>query len=330
MILLSSHVREARACMHATRITTTHQSHTHKEGVSLMSPVPSVIVPSPRAAVSRLSWLYPPASPPPEREPGRITFLSPGDRAGHVESVRGWRQQQRAERDAGIVSSMSQVLIPFFRCTLCGICIGPGYYEQELYVYPVAPGATICLRDDAMHTFTDGVWLLVCGGCARHRRRGIPEFFRVVDASCWTTNRLIAREGERVRSPCIRTEVSLLRAAITQYVLARLQYLISLLALSIGGSALLHPLLPLLHLLTSLPMEPGAGGREEERTNTHRASPLSQGEEEEGSLLLSHVLLQKKRQVREHPARHLHPQVIRRRQGQKRLVADTTPSPLAS
>ena len=180
--------------------------------------------------------LFQPTTPP-------VRYCSPGIRGAQVESVRGWRAQAKSAQAAGIESSMKKVLISFYRCDVCGIHIGPGYYEQTMYLYPVHDQSINCI-DGPMQHF-ESAWLKVCGGCAHDRRRMVPEWLCLLKPEHWTTTVLLCQEGETPVATDMmnRAQMTALRRAIHEYVNAMYQYVFSLLFLSTH--------LPLTHLIAS-------------------------------------------------------------------------------
>jgi hypothetical protein len=58
-------------------------------------------------------------------------------------------------------------------CDVCGIQIGAGFWEQELFLYPVQD--TTITKDEPIHY--DSALLRACGSCAE--RRNLPQWLRV-------------------------------------------------------------------------------------------------------------------------------------------------------
>lgn len=165
---------------------------------------------------------------PPIRECEQEVYASP------VQSVSAWRKQAKAEASAGIEPQGSQVLVSLFECHVCGVHVGPGYVHQELFLYPVRN--TTIIRDRPMH-YKEAL-LYACGECARHRRRLLPEWLRIVEPTCWETTRLLTAEGEEAR-PTQRTqlvEMKQIYTAIRQMVQAFTTLLFTLSLISLGFS----------------------------------------------------------------------------------------------
>lgn len=151
--------------------------------------------------------------------PSSLVPLPPPPTRTSPESVSGWRKQQRAETDAGFVPTSLKILLPLFRCDLCTICIGPDYYEQELFLYPVHRQAVCC--GDTLEYFHDLTWLHICGGCARSERHHLEAFYQMVKPEYWLTTELLATEAEpyvTYADPCNAEQ----KQAISQHIDAQL------------------------------------------------------------------------------------------------------------
>lgn len=151
--------------------------------------------------------------------------------ASPVQSVSAWRKQAKAEASAGLEQS-GQVLVSLYGCDICGIQIGPGFYEQELFLYPLRN--TTITRDKPVH-YSSAI-LYTCGGCAR--RRHLPEWLRVVQPAHWETTTLLCEHDQEVR-PTQRTqllEMKRIYAAIRQMVQAFTTLLFTLSIISLGFS----------------------------------------------------------------------------------------------
>lgn len=136
-----------------------------------------------------------------------------------VETVKGWREQAKAERDAGIEGGGQHqytILIQFFKCDLCRICIGRDYYEQELYLYPVYHQKER-ISDDPTY-YDEPRFLHICGGCAA--RRCLPSPLRMIEPSHWLTTVLLVEEGEPVRdaNPESTIEKFRIRKALREHI----------------------------------------------------------------------------------------------------------------
>lgn len=145
------------------------------------------------------------------------------------ESTRGWRHQSRAEQDAGMTTSTPTLLLAFFTCDLCTICIGPDFYEQELYIYPVCK-QEVCLGDKPTY-FGEWTYLKICGGCANAKRRRLPLIYRAVQSRYWTTNELLLGNTDETPQPVSLTDdlqVARIRKALHQQVLAVARFLLFL------------------------------------------------------------------------------------------------------
>ena len=162
-----------------------------------------------------------------------VRYYSPGIRGAQVESVRGWRAQAKSLHSAGIESNRTRVLISFYRCDVCGIHIGPGYYEQTMYLYPVRKQSLNCI--DGPPQYFESSWLKVCGGCAHDRRRMVPQWLCVLTPLHWSTTLLLCREGETPTATDMtdRVQMTSLRRAIDAYVTAFYQYVFSVLLFSL-------------------------------------------------------------------------------------------------
>lgn len=95
-----------------------------------------------------------------------------------VQTVHGWREEKRASQDSGQESY--RALVSFFGCHICGIGIGPGHHEQELYVLPVW-SAHLCLLDERKRV--EHECLTICGGCAN--RQGLTDEHLAAPAHVW-------------------------------------------------------------------------------------------------------------------------------------------------
>jgi len=112
-----------------------------------------------------------------------------------VSTVSEWRRETRAAESAGQVRR--QVDVPFFKCQVCGIMIGEGYVETELYLWPVC-NQQVCLEEDYFQISSPLV-LNVCGGCAR--RRQLPETLLAIRPEYWRTRYLLDEDGLGANRP---------------------------------------------------------------------------------------------------------------------------------
>ncbi len=98
-----------------------------------------------------------------------------------VETVAGWRAYKRAEEAAGLTGpTPTRIDTPSFFCAACDIGIGKGFYETEMYLWPLYKQQA-CLADKTYYFTIDALY--VCGGCAR--RRGLPHRYLLIPASAW-------------------------------------------------------------------------------------------------------------------------------------------------
>ncbi|PZW21107.1 hypothetical protein EI42_05643 [Thermosporothrix hazakensis] len=89
-----------------------------------------------------------------------------------VESSTFWHENRRAELAAGL-KPQKRLFFPIHFCSLCGIGIGPGHLEQEIYIFFVPEGYTLCDKDDNCFQVQEGGELFfICGGCARTKKLG--------------------------------------------------------------------------------------------------------------------------------------------------------------
>jgi hypothetical protein len=101
-----------------------------------------------------------------------------------------WYPQQRAERSA--FSEIITVFLQCIRCLLCDIWIGPGHYEQEIYLYSARNEQILCYIDhhESMYTIAETPLLIpCCGTCAQRRLSSQP--IRVFGPEHWTTTLLL-------------------------------------------------------------------------------------------------------------------------------------------
>lgn len=141
------------------------------------------------ATLPYLLWRLPPSTRLLDAIPGGITpppiplpyFESP------VQRVRDWRHQDKAERSAGLKTP--SVLVSSFICQVCGVHVGKGHVEIELYFWPVI-GQRVCLVDRIR--FLEFAGLLVCGGCAR--RRNLSESLLLVPGEIWQRHTILSRQ----------------------------------------------------------------------------------------------------------------------------------------
>ena len=117
-------------------------------------------------------------------------------RAIIVEDTSGWRQLKRGEKDAGLLSSLDQVLISSWRCEVCGIGIGPGYNQEFMYLYPVYRQFINNPKSDEKPRFYAYKTLKVCGDCAAHPSRQLPTWLCVLSPEIYSTTVLLCEEGE--------------------------------------------------------------------------------------------------------------------------------------
>ena len=98
-----------------------------------------------------------------------------------LQSTKDWRAEKKAEHSA---YQETRALVDFFSCDICGIGMGPGHYEQEVYLYPVYE-CIMCILDDEdyseTHIFLD--CLTVCGTCAGRKR--LADLHLVVSSCQW-------------------------------------------------------------------------------------------------------------------------------------------------
>lgn len=104
-------------------------------------------------------------------------------------TISEWRSETRAAKSAGQLPT--GILTSFFHCHICSICIGRGYVETELYLWPVE-GVRLCLVDKycELDRFTV---LHLCGSCAR--RRQLPETLLAVSPIHYMTRLLLDEDG---------------------------------------------------------------------------------------------------------------------------------------
>lgn len=78
------------------------------------------------------------------------------------------------DRSAGGLWNPSDVLVALATCARCSICIGRGFVETELYLYPVGL------------THARGLnWKVLCGGCAtRHKK--LPFGYCLIAHADWS------------------------------------------------------------------------------------------------------------------------------------------------
>lgn len=197
----------------------------------------------------------PPLPPSPSSSPVSFQGKQEGNGNGkrkairnHVESPRGWRALAKGEQDAGLEAD-TRVQVSLYRCDLCWIHIGPGHYENSLYLYPVqkqtlSPG-------DGPPQYMVSSWLRICGGCAHHRSRELPEYLCLMAAEDWQTTRLLVwAQAERAGHPNVSlvpeatnlsnyTQMKQIRAAVQAQVKQRLTAFFLLFCVS-RGIALSH------------------------------------------------------------------------------------------
>lgn len=105
-----------------------------------------------------------------------------------IQSSGEWHDQKEAERDAGLTPIPE---VSFTQCEICGIDIGIGYYEQEMYLYPVV-NKKIRVSNDAILLYNHD-WLEVCGSCAY--RKQLPQKWghalRMLHPGLWETTILL-------------------------------------------------------------------------------------------------------------------------------------------
>jgi len=110
-------------------------------------------------------------------------------RAYSVQPVRDWRAQKKEERAAGYTTSYGNILVPWFKCDLCTIGIGPNHEQQHLYLYPVYEekvkhqGGGLQKRESEIYR--------ICGECASWKSRQLPEWLCCIGPWCWETNDLL-------------------------------------------------------------------------------------------------------------------------------------------
>lgn len=68
------------------------------------------------------------------------------------------------------------------RCALCLARIEPGYQEKELYFLPVYQ--ELVLKKRTVH-FAEPCILIVCGGCEKREKLGLPDFYKIIHQSDW-------------------------------------------------------------------------------------------------------------------------------------------------
>lgn len=144
-------------------------------------------------------------------------YESPGKRNAHtVERTRDWRAQTKCARDAGLPSIMEKMSLPWFQCHICGACIGPNFYTQHLYLYPVFNQYVSNHRKKQPEWWDIGV-LRICDTCAQHKSRNLPDGLCVISPSCWMTTELL--EDDPVYTNPSNLEQSIeVRLAVMQYV----------------------------------------------------------------------------------------------------------------
>lgn len=133
-----------------------------------------------------------------------------------VQSPKAWHRDRVAEHSASLEPVPATIPVKIDSCSLCGIGIGPGHVETELYLYPVRD-QWICDENDN-YVFITNEWLVCCGGCARHSRRDLPDALCLIDYREWTAP-LAQAQGYVMRSllllilfarglPCSRSPLS--------------------------------------------------------------------------------------------------------------------------
>lgn len=116
-----------------------------------------------------------------------------------------WHAQKEAEQSARLEEEdPTHILIA--HCELCDIGIGPGHIEQEMYLYFVHHESVLCIIHGREHLIKKeaieelgGHWFLCCGGCARSKKRSLPQEQCLFNSTHWTTTALICQEGEAVQ-----------------------------------------------------------------------------------------------------------------------------------
>lgn len=115
-------------------------------------------------------------------------------RGAQVETTAGWREITRGDRSARLQEA--RIVQSKYYCQLCGIYIGPGYYEQEMYLWFVPPGRNVYnARRNCCIRHKEWMWIRLCGGCACYKDRRLPPWMKVLTPECWTTTLLLDEEG---------------------------------------------------------------------------------------------------------------------------------------
>jgi hypothetical protein len=124
-----------------------------------------------------------------------------------VQKSHEWFRDRQSEESAQLETAKGE-LIAAAHCEICDIGIGPDHLEQELFVYPEhGERDVLCIIQGREHLLTKediramgGYWFYCCGGCARSRKRQLPESYCIYSYQHWTTNLLIQQEGEPLRA----------------------------------------------------------------------------------------------------------------------------------
>jgi hypothetical protein len=107
-----------------------------------------------------------------------------------------WYAQRKAYEDAGLWTQITDASSSLATCSQCGICVGPDYTQNVLFLYHVV-NQYIWIANDTRPFIKDD-YLITCEDCARsqHKRakkKGgpLPEAYMIMHPFLWKTKALI-------------------------------------------------------------------------------------------------------------------------------------------
>lgn len=115
-----------------------------------------------------------------------VTWMSP------VQTQKGWSRDRTMERSAKLVWEAAKAASVFhspvkkayfLSCQTCGICIGPGYDQDQAYVRHVYKQHAHDANDN--YLYCKNAFFVCCGSCAA--RHHVPDASMLFDRTLWET-----------------------------------------------------------------------------------------------------------------------------------------------